>query len=158
MQPNAGECGGVLSAEGSRQGEAESCVLVWPRAAALVATASLLMLPLFLAPAVLFIPLGHALSPWRLPLFTTLALSLAAAWLPIAAALDHNPQGEFCRYYRGTFAPWSAYGSPCWPEWGYLAGHWAAFACLSILVLGLPALLTVVLLSRRRQRNSARRA
>jgi hypothetical protein len=102
---------------------------------------------------VLFIPLGRALGPWRLTLFTTLALSLATASLPIAAALDHNPQGEFCRYDRGTFAPWSAYGLPCWPEWEYLAGHWAAFAFLSTLVLGLPVVLTAVLLSRRRQRK-----
>jgi hypothetical protein len=150
MQPDAGECGGVLvSAVGSGRGEARSCVLVWPRAAGLVATASVLMLPLFLVASVLFIPLGRALSPWRLTLFTTLALSLATASLPIAAAL----QGEFCRYDRGTFAPWSAYGLPCWPEWGYLAGHWAAFAFLSTLVLGLPVLLTAVLLSRRCQRK-----
>jgi hypothetical protein len=154
MQPKAGECGGVLlPADGAPQGEAKDCRLVSWRVAGLAATSIVLTLPMFLVPAVLFVPLGRVLSGLRGTLFTILALSFAAAWALIAAALDHNPQGEFCRYgdQGEQFAPWSAQGSPCSPEWAHLAVYWAGLAAAALLVLGLPTILLVVVLRRWRR-------
>ena len=112
MQPEAGQCGGVLApAEGVPQGEAEHCELVPWRVPVLIATGFVLMLPAFLPPAVLFVPPSRVLKRGvgRLRALLFLLLVLGFSWLTtgMVTGIENNSQSEYCDYQPMGFAPWS---------------------------------------------------
>jgi hypothetical protein len=59
-----------------------------------------------------------------IPIMVALPFSLFACY----AALEHNPQGEFCEYVApGSTVNYTSQGSPCsirWNEMGMVFGSW----------------------------------
>lgn len=145
MQPEAGQCGGVLApAEGVPQGDAERCELIPWRVPVLIATGFVLVVPAFLPPAALFVPpsrvLTRGVGRLRASLFLLLVLEFSWLTMGIVIGIENNSQSEYCDYQQMGFAPWSNQGFPCWPEWGYLALHWVVFTGFLCLILGVPML------------------
>lgn len=158
-QPQSGRCGGIMAPPGDAlQGEATDCDLIIWRAAVLVLTGFALFLPAFLPAFVLVVRPRHAhpqgIGTIRLLLFVFLALASVYGTFVTFAAMDHNPQGEFCAYHQTGFAPWSNGGEPCWPEWQAIGVHWGlAFAVVGVLCAPVIALAAAAEWRSRRQKG-----
>jgi hypothetical protein len=67
-------------------------------------------------------------------LISSHVLALAVSLFMVYAALEHNPQEEFCSYVSpSAFANYSAYGDPCLINWGAIS--WVFFPWLLVALI-----------------------
>jgi hypothetical protein len=62
-------------------------------------------------------------------------LALAIGLFVSYAALEHNPQEEFCTYVAaGAFANYSAHGQPCLINWGPVSWVFLPFLLVALIL------------------------